>query len=421
MSRRVVIVGGGFGGLLLARGLHGTDLDVTVVDRQNFFLFQPLAYQVATGSLSSVEVAIPLRHALRKQHNTRVLLGEAVGFDLTARTVRVTDLPTGGELELPYDVLAVAGGSRYSYFGHDGWAEDAPELKTLDGALELRDRILLAFESAEVEPDPEARRAWLTFVIVGAGPTGVEMAGQIAELARDVLPREYRGVDTRTARVLLVEAGPRVLAAFSERLSRSAEAQLRSLGVTPMLDTTVVGIDGDSVEVEHDHEHEHEQERIPARTKVWAAGVAASPLAAMLAEAAGAETDRAGRVVVSPDLTVGGNENVFAFGDMVSVRGQKLPGVAPVAMQQGRHVARSIRSGSREPFHYRDKGELATIGRSRAVGSVKGIPLTGFVAWITWLGIHLVYLVGFQNRVLVLTRWAFAYVTRGRSARIIHR
>lgn len=412
-----MIVGGGFGGLLTARGLRRADVDVTVVDRQNFFLFQPLAYQVATGSLSSVEIAIPLRQALRRQRNTRVLLGEVTGFDLDARTVRVTNLPTGGELDLPYDVLAVAGGSRYSYFGHDGWAGDAPELKTLDGALELRDRILLAFESADVEADAEARSAWLTFVVVGAGPTGVEMAGQIAELARDVLPAEYRDIDTRKARVLLVEAGGRVLSAFSERLSRSAERQLRSLGVTPMLDTTVVGIDHDSVEVERGGG----RERIPARTKIWAAGVAASPLAALLAAAAGAETDRAGRIIVSPDLTVAGRPEVFAFGDMASVEGQSLHGVAPVAMQQGRHVARSIRDGTRRPFRYTDKGELATIGRSRAVGSIKGIPVTGFVAWATWLGIHLVYLIGFQNRVLVLTRWAFAYVTRGRGARVIHR
>jgi NADH dehydrogenase len=412
-----VIVGGGFGGLSAARALRGADVDLTVVDRQNFFLFQPLVYQVATGSLSSVEVAIPLRQVLRRQHNTRVVLGEVTELDLEARSVRVTNLPAGGHVELPYDVLAVAGGSRYSYFGHDSWSGDAPELKTLDGALDLRDRILLAFESAEVAQDDEERAAWLTFVVVGAGPTGVEMAGQIAELARDVLPGEYRGIDTRRARVLLVEAGGRVLGAFSERLSRSAEKQLRSLGVTPVLDTTVVGVDDTSVEVEHDGE----RERIPARTKVWAAGVAASPLAALLAEAAGAETDRAGRIVVAPELTVAGHADVFAFGDMASVDGLRLPGLAPVAMQQGRHVARSIRNGTRLPFHYTDKGDLATIGRSRAVGSIKGIPITGFLAWATWLGIHLVYLVGFQNRVLVLTRWAFAYVTRGRGARVIHR
>ena len=244
---RVVIVGGGFGGLAAARKLRRADVDLTLVDRQNFFLFQPLAYQVATGSLSSVEVAIPLRNALRRQANARVLLGDVTSVDLDARTVTVADLPTGGGQTVPYDVLAVAGGSHYSYFGHDDWAQHAPELKTLDGALELRDRILLAFEAAEVEPDDAARAAWLTFVVVGAGPTGVEMAGQIAELARDVLPREYRDVDTRKARVLLVEAGDRVLAAYGDKLSASAERQLRSLGVTPMLQSLVTTIDADGI------------------------------------------------------------------------------------------------------------------------------------------------------------------------------
>jgi NADH dehydrogenase len=415
---RVVIVGGGFGGFLAARGLRHADVDVTIVDRQNFFLFQPLAYQVATGSLSSVEVAIPLRRALRRHQNTRVVLGEVVGFDLEERTVTVSGLPNGATTELGYDVLAVAGGSRYAYFGHDDWAEHAPELKTLDGALDLRNRILLAFEAAELETNEADRAAWLTFVVVGAGPTGVEMAGQIAELAHQVLPREYRNVDTRQARVLLVEATGQVLGSFGGKLSASAEKQLRSLGVELALGTTVVGIDASSVEVET----EAGRQTIPARTKVWAAGVAASPLARLIAEAAGStEVDRAGRVVVEPDLTVAGHPEVFAFGDMAAVRGLELHGVAPVAMQQGRHVARQIANGQRVPFTYRDKGELATIGRSRAVGTVKGVRLTGFLAWATWLGIHIVFLVGFQNRLLVLTRWAFAYVTRGRGARIIHR
>ena len=416
MPQRVVIVAGGFGGLLAARGLRRADVEVTLVDRQNFILFQPLAYQVATGSLSSVEIATPLRSTLRRAGNVRVILGEVTGFDLDARTVSVQEQPTGGRVDLPYDVLAVAGGSRYSYFGHDDWAELAPELKSLDGALELRDRILLAFEAAEVERLDALRQAWLTFVIVGAGPTGVEMAGQIAELARDVLPREYRDVDTRQARVLLVEAGDRVLSAFSPRLSRSAEKQLRSLGVTPMLGATVVGIDPDGVEVESGGT----RTRIESRTKVWAAGVAASAVSGLLAQAAGAETDRAGRIVVEPDLTVAGRREVFALGDMVSVRGRELHGVAPVAMQEGRHVARSIRDDTRTPFHYRDKGELATIGRRRAVGVVFGIPLTGFLAWAAWLLVHITYLIGFQNRVVVLTRWAFAYFTRGRGARVIH-
>jgi NADH dehydrogenase len=414
---RVVVVGGGFGGLLAARALRRADVDITLVDRQNYFLFQPLVYQVATGSLSSVEVALPLRQALRRRRNVHVMLGEVTGFDLDGRVVHVHDLPNGKSISLEYDVLAVAAGSSYSYFGHDEWAPFAPELKTLDGALDLRDRILRAFEAAEVEEDPAERQAWLTFGVVGAGPTGVEMAGQIAELARDVLPAEYRRVDTRAARVLLVEAGDRVLSAFSESLSRSAERQLVSLGVTPMLRTTVVGIDEGSIETEA---RDGSRRRIPARTKIWAAGVAASPLAGLLAEAARAEADRNGRIVVEPDLTVPGHSDVFAFGDMTVVRGSELHGVAPVAMQQGRHVAHSIRTGTRTPFQYKDKGELATIGRARAVGVVKGVPLRGFLAWATWLGIHIVYLVGFQNRVLVLTRWAFAYLTRGRGARIIH-
>jgi NADH:ubiquinone reductase (H+-translocating) len=410
----VVVVGGGFGGLLAVRGLKRADVDVTLVDRQNFYLFQPLVYQVATGSLSSVEVAVPLRQILRRQRNARVLIGEVDSLDLDARRVSVRNLPNGDSLSLEYDTLVVAGGSRYSYFGHDEWAPYAPELKSLDGALDLRDRILLAFEAAEVEQDEAARAAWLTFVVVGAGPTGVEMAGQIAELGKDVLHAEYRAMDTRATRVLLVEATDRVLRAFPPSLSRSGEQQLRSLGVTPLLETTVVGIDESSVEVEA---KDGTRSRIPARTKIWAAGVTASSLAGML----GRETDRAGRVAVEPDLTIAGHPEVFALGDMVTVRGLELHGVAPVAMQQGRHVARSIRDGTREPFRYRDKGELATIGRSRAVGVIKGVRVSGFVAWALWLGVHIAYLVGVQNRLLVLTRWAFSFVTRGRSARVIHR
>ncbi len=413
MPQRVVVVGGGFGGLQAVRGLRHADVQVTLVDRQNFHLFQPLAYQVATGSLSDVEIAVPLRQILGHQRNAEVLLGDVTGIDLDARRVTVTDLPNGDSDELEYDTLVVAGGARYSYFGHDEWAPYAPELKSLAGALDLRNRILGAFEAAETEKDPAERAAWLTFVIVGAGPTGVEMAGQIAELGQDVLHHEYRAMDTREAKVLLVEASPNVLGAYAESLSRSAERQLRSLGVTPVLETTVVGIDAESVEVET----KDGRSRIPAKTKIWAAGVAASSLAGML----GAETDRAGRVTVEPDLTIAGRPEVFAIGDMVTVRGQQLHGVAPVAMQQGRHVAHSIRDGKRTPFHYRDKGELATIGRRRAVGQVKGIKFSGFLAWATWLGIHIVYLVGFQNRVLVLTRWGFSFLTRGRNARVILR
>ena len=313
-------------------------------------------------------------------------------------------------------MLVVAGGSPYSYFGHDDWAAHAPELKSLDGALDLRDRILLAFEAAEVETDDAAREAWLTFVVVGAGPTGVEMAGQIAELARDVLPRDYRDVDTRTARVLLVEAGDRVLAAYGDSSPRARERQLRSLGVTPLLESMVTEIDADGVDARV------RASASPARTKVWAAGVAASPLARLLADAAGAEIDRAGRIVVEPDLTRGrasGGVRVRRHGR----RARTASCTASLRSRCSRGGTSRARSATdeRKPFPYNDKGELATIGRARAVGLVKGVRVTGFLAWAMWLGIHIVYLVGFQNRLLVLTRWAFAYVTRGRGARVIHR
>ncbi len=415
----VVVVGGGFGGLLAVRGLRGDEIEVTLVDRQNFHLFQPLAYQVATGALSAAEIAAPLRHVLRRQQNARVVLGAVSGFDLDAHEVQVTHLPNGDEsVTLPYDALVVAGGSAYSYFGHDDWAQFAPELKSLEGALEMRGRILSAFEAAEVEADPAERDAWLTFAVVGGGPTGVEMAGQIAELGRDTLRKDYRAADPRATQVLLVEASERVLGSFPPSLSRRAEKSLRSLGVTPLLNTTVVGVEERAIEM---RSAGGEISRVATRTVVWAAGVTASPLAKLLGEAAGAEIDRAGRVVVEPDLSLHGRPEVFAIGDMAAVRDQPLPGVAPVAMQQGRHVARSIRDGKNAPFHYRDKGNLATIGHARAIADIKGLHLSGFPAWVFWLLLHLVYLIGFQNRILVLTRWTFSYFTRGRGARIIHR
>ena len=415
---RVIVVGGGFAGLLAVRGLRNANVEVTLVDRQNFHLFQPLAYQVATGALSSAEIASPLRQILRRQKNAHVVLAEVTGFDLPAHTVTLDYLASGERgATLDYDRLVVAGGSAYSYFGHDEWAEYAPELKSLTGALNLRSRILSAFEAAEVEQDPEARAAWLTFVIVGGGPTGVEMAGQIAELARDALHRDYRVADTRSAKVLLVEATDRLLGTFPESLARRAEKSLASLGATTLLRTTVVGVDGQAVEV---RTSEGETQRIPARNTVWAAGVTASPLARLLAEASGGEVDRVGRIAVEPELTLPGHAEVFALGDMVAVRDQPLPGVAPVAMQQGRHVARSIARGTNSPFRYRDKGNLATIGRSRAIADIKGLHFSGFPAWVLWLGLHLFYLIGFQNRLLVLTRWTFSYVTRGRGARLIH-
>ncbi len=416
-----MVVGGGFGGLLVVKGLRGADVDVTLVDRQNYHLFQPLVYQVATGGLAAPEIATPLRRILRRQENTRVVLAEVTGFDLERHQVQVDRMPNGTDGVLDYDELVVAGGSAYSYFGHDDWAPFAPELKSLTGALDLRSRILGAFEAAEVERSEDERRAWLTFVVVGAGPTGVEMAGQIGELARDVLHRDFREVDTRTTKVLLVEAGPRVLSTFPESLSRRAERSLAKLGVTVLLDTMVVGVGERHVELRH---ADGTTEELPARTAVWAAGVTASPLAAILADAAGAEVDRAGRIVVQPDLTLPGHPEVHALGDMVVLddgAGGRLtlPGVAPVAMQEGRYTARLLRGGERRPFRYRDKGNLATIGRSRAVADIKGLRLSGFPAWAMWLAVHIAYLIGFENRVLVLIRWAFAYVTRGRSARLI--
>jgi NADH:ubiquinone reductase (H+-translocating) len=421
---RVVGVGGGFGGLQAVRGLRRADVEVTLVDRQNFHLFQPLAYQVATGALSSAEIAAPLRRVLRRQENARVVLAEVSGFDLQARELTLDRLPNGDERRtLPYDVLVVAGGSAYSYFGHDEWAEHAPELKSLQGALELRSRILSAFEAAELEADAERRRAWLTFVVVGAGPTGVEMAGQIAELGRDTLRNDFSSVDTRTARVLLIEAADRVLGSFPPSLSRRAGASLEKLGVTVMLSTTVVGVDAGTIDVQTS---DGRRSTIAVRTAVWAAGVTASPLARLLAEASSGEVDRAGRVVVEPGLTLPGRPEVFAIGDMAAVRSpgggvQKLPGVAPVAMQEGRHVAKCISNGRAEPFRYIDKGNLATIGRSQAVADIKGVHLWGFAAWATWLAVHIAYLIGFENRLLVLTRWTFSYLTRGRTARVIHR
>jgi NADH:ubiquinone reductase (H+-translocating) len=426
--QRVVVVGGGFAGLQAVRGLRRAPVEVTLVDRQNFMLFQPLVYQVATGALSPAEIAMPLRTIFRRQRNVRVLLAEVTGFDLDRREVVLDRLPNGeGPTRLGYDTLVVAAGSRYSYFGHEDWEKNAPELKSLAGALDIRSRILTAFEAAEAEAEREAerRRSWLTFVVVGAGPTGVEMAGQIAELAHDTLQHDFRSVDTATARVLLLEADERILSAFPESLSRKAQQALERLGVTVLTGHPVVGVAEGSVafrtpagDVEH----------VAARTAVWAAGVTASPLASMLARATGADADRVGRVAVGPDLTVPGHPEVLALGDMVRVLTPggtpiPLPGVAPVAMQQGRYAARAIRARveGRAPdaFRYVDKGNLATIGRSKAVADLKGLHVAGLVAWVLWLVVHLFYLIGFQNRLLVVLRWTISFVTRGRGARLI--
>jgi NADH dehydrogenase len=425
-GQRVVVVGGGFGGLQAVMKLRRLPVEVTLIDRRNFHLFQPLVYQVATGALSPGEIATPLRSIFKRAGNVRVLLGEAGEVDLERQVVSVQppieDVPA---TEVPYDTLIVAGGSKYSYFGNPQWAEHAPEIKSLERALDVRYRILRAFEAAELETDHAKRTEWLTFVVVGAGPTGVEMAGQIAELARDTLPRDFRAMDPGEGRILLVEAGDRVLATFPPDLSESAVRQLDHLGVTSLVDEMVVDIDEAGVELKAP---DGTTRRVGARTVVWAAGVAAASVAGRLAAAAGAETDRAGRVTVEPDLTLAGHPDVIALGDMVRVRSQDgdiqdLPGVAPVAMQQGRYAAAAVKrrlAGKPvKPFRYIDKGNLATIGRARAVAEVKGLHFGGPVAWLLWLGIHIFYLIGFQNRLLVLTRWSFSFLTRGRGARLI--
>jgi NADH dehydrogenase len=425
-AHRVVIVGGGFGGLQAAVGLRRADVEVTLVDRRNFHLFQPLTYQVATGALSPGDIAYPLRAILKRQRNTRVLLAEVADIDLVGRELRlrpVAGVPTPTAVR--YDTLIVAGGSRYSYFGHEDWSEFAAEVKSLESALAIRGRILAAFEAAENEPDASDRGDWLTFVVVGAGPTGVEMAGQIAELARDTLRHDFREIDPRTGRIVLVEAADRVLTSFPPSLSAKAARSLERLGVTLMTGRSVVGVDAAGVTVAGP---DGATQRIPARTVVWAAGVTASGLASKLGELTGAECDPAGRVGVEQDLTLAGHPEVLALGDMVRLRGADgtpvvLPGVAPVAMQQGRYAAKLVRARLRgrelPPFRYRDKGNIATIGRAAAVADIHGVRLSGLIAWLTWLVVHLWYLIGFQNRVIVFIRWSFSFFTHGRGARLI--
>jgi NADH:ubiquinone reductase (H+-translocating) len=419
-SHRVVVVGGGFAGLQTVRALRRAPVEVTLVDRRNFHLFQPLLYQAATGALSAAEIASPLRGLLKRQRNARVVRGEVSGLDLERRRVL---LDGGGAIG--YDSLVVAAGAAHDYFGHDEWRDAAPGLKSIEDALEIRRRILSAFEAAELETDPARREAWLTFVVVGGGPTGVELAGQIAEIANDTLRRDFRSIDPRAARILLVEAADRLLGTFPERLSARAARALERLGVTPMLDRLVVDVDRAAVTLRRE---DGSIVRVPARSVVWAAGVRASGLAGVLARAGGCDVDRAGRLPVGPDLTLAGHPEVLALGDMVRVhdadgRALELPGVAPVAMQQGRYAAKAIRSRlqGREPrpFRYLDKGNVATIGRLKAVADIRGVALSGALAWLTWLFVHLFYLVGLQNRLLVLIRWSVSFATRGRGARLI--
>jgi NADH dehydrogenase len=404
----VVILGGGFGGLAAARALRSAPVRVTVVDRQNHHLFQPLLYQVATAGLSPAEIASPIRRILSRQTNARVILAEVRAIDLPGRRVLLED---GGSLA--WDWLVVATGATHSYFGRETWGAHAPGLKTLDDALEIRRRVLVAFEEAEREQDPEARRQWLTFVVVGGGPTGVEMAGALAEIARHSLARDFRRIDPRTARVILIEAGPRVLPAYPEELSAKAARQLEALGAQVWTGGAVTAVDARGIAIG--------AERLAARTVVWAAGVEASPLARSL----GAPLDRAGRVKVESDLSVPGEPRAIVVGDLAALEqdGVPVPGVAPAAIQMGRHAAESIRRALRgEPslaFRYRDAGMLATVGRRRAVAVLAGMRLSGFIAWATWLAVHIFFLIGFRNRLVVLITWAWAYATYERSARLI--
>ena len=415
MKHRVVIIGGGFGGLYAARSLRRADVDLTLIDRRNFHLFQPLLYQVATGGLSPGEIASPLRVVLRGHRNTEVLLAEVVDFDIANRRVILADG------ERPYDDLVISTGATHFYFGHDEWEPLAPGLKTVEDATEIRRRILLAYEEAEREPDPAQRHAWLTFVIVGGGPTGVELAGALGEIANDTLRHDFRHINPAESRILLIEGEDRVLPSFAPDLSHKAERQLIALGVRPRLSARVTAIDAGGVTVEAAGRTEH----IATRTVLWAAGVRASSLGRKLAERAGAPLDRAGRVLVQPDLSVPGHPEIHVIGDLASVTqdGKVLPGVAPVAMQQGRYVAdllvRKLRGQAMRPFRYFDKGSLATIGRNRAVAQFGRLHVSGFPAWFLWVFVHLMYLVEFENRLLVFVEWVYNYITRNRGARLI--
>jgi NADH dehydrogenase len=405
---RVVIVGGGFGGLYAARVFNHQNVDVTLIDRTNHHCFQPLLYQVATAPLAATDITAPMRWLLRNQRNSRVLLDEVVHIDVDGRDVTLDD-----GRRVPYDYLIVASGSRHSYFGHDDWESMAPGLKSVEDALEIRRRFLLAFERAEQAASPEEQRRWMTFVIIGGGPTGVELAGMIPTVARHGLPSEFKNVDTRTARVLLLEGGPRVLPAFPDDLSQRAVEQLEQLGVEVRVDTKVTQVGAGFVNCG--------EERIDAYTMFWAAGNQSSPLGRML----GAPLDRAGRVLVEPDLSVGDHPEVFVVGDLAAMTtdGKSVPGVAPAAIQSGVRAAKNVllRIEKRETirFRYVNKGDLATIGRYRAVALIAGLHLSGWFAWWTWLFVHILYLAGFRNRLSVLMEWGYSFFTYERGARLI--
>lgn len=416
---QVVVVGGGFGGLSVTKALARADVDVTIVDRTNHHLFQPLLYQVATGILSEGVIAPPLRSVIKRQANARTVLAEVTRFDLDARTVHGVS-PDGRPLQRRYDTLVAAGGATHAYFGHDEWAAFAPGMKTLEDARGLRSRILSAFELAETVTDPEQRAAFLTFVVIGAGPTGVELVGQVAELAKRVLPQEFRWIDTgRESRVMLVEAAPTVLGPFDPKLQRYTQRRLEKMGVEVRVDTAATAMTDDSITLTSPAG----RDRIASHTKIWAAGVKASPLARALAEATGAPIDRVGRVTVQPDCTLPGHPEVFAIGDMVSLNG--LPSVAQPAMQEGRYVGKVIRArlhgdGTAAPFKYLDKGSMATIGHHSAVAHAFGMRFTGRVGYLMWGFIHVLYLIGWGNRIITLYSWLGSLsFTHHRGERII--
>lgn len=413
---RVVIIGGGFGGLAVARSLRRAAVEVTLLDRSNYHLFQPLLYQVATGVLSPANIAGPLRHILKNQKNTRVLLAEATHIEAADRRVILSD----GSIE--YDSLVVATGASHQYFGHDEWEKFAPGLKTIEDATDVRRRILLAFEAAERESDPEKRRSWMTFVIVGGGPTGAELAGALGEIANDTLRHDFRNINTSEARIYLVEGTDRVLPTYPESLSASARKMLERLGVSVRTNAMVTNVSDSCVTIREGDR----TEQIIARTILWAAGVLGSPLGRALEKEAGAKLDRAGRVIVEPDLTVAGHPEIFVIGDLANFShqtGEPLPGVAQPAIQEGRYVGKTIlrrlRGKKIVPFHYWDKGNLATLGRAAAVADLHWLRLSGWPAWMIWLFVHLLYIVEFQNRLLILLQWAWLYISYDRSARLI--
>jgi NADH:ubiquinone reductase (H+-translocating) len=405
---RVAIIGAGFGGLTAARTLAKYPVRITLIDRQNFHTFQPLLYQVATAGLSPGEIAAPIRWIMRNHRNVEVLMSEVQGFDLSRRVVKLEDTEVG------YDYLIVAAGASHAYFGHDDWEPFAPGLKTIEDALEIRRRVLLAFELAERQADTEKEQVQLNFVVVGGGPTGVELAGTLAEISRQVLANEFRSIDPKKTRIVLLEGGPRILPAYPADLSRSAEEQLSQLGVEVQTSAMVTLVEPGAVHVGGT--------KLPAAVILWAAGVAASPLGKML----GVPVDRAGRVLVNPDLSLPGNPNVFVIGDLAALKdedGHWLPGVSPVAIQEGtataHNIGRDLQGEPRKIFHYWNKGSLATIGRAAAVADFGRIHISGFLAWLAWLFIHIFFLIGFRNRLIVMIQWAWSYLTYERGARLI--